>query len=79
MQLPKCLQRFAEHIREVSDERSTDEGYWVYLTPGLWSPDDETHCIHENTPRECAIKMKRVEPCSCCGKESAAAKRGGSP
>ncbi len=64
--LPKCLQKYAHLIDEISDERSTDEGYWVYLVAGYWSPDDETHCIHEDTPRECAAKMKQVERCHCC-------------
>lgn len=65
-QLPKPLRRWAPLIAEVSDERGTDEGYWVYLNPGIWSPDDETHCIHEDTIRECANKLRLVQRCSCC-------------
>lgn len=66
MKLPKCLKRYAHLIAEVSDERRGDDGYWVYLIPGYWSPDDETHCIHEDNPTECARVMKGVEPCPCC-------------
>ncbi len=66
MNLPRPLKKFAHLIKEVSDERDTDDGYWVYFVAGYWSPEDETHCIHENTPAECAAKMKSVEPCHCC-------------
>lgn len=66
--LPKTLQRWADKIDEVSDERATGEGYWIYLKAGWWSPEDETHCIHEDTIRDCAAKMKCIEPCNheCC-------------
>lgn len=66
--LPKCLRIFASKIKEVSDERATGEGYWIYLVAGWWSPWDETHCIHEDTLRYCVEKMHWVEPCfkECC-------------
>lgn len=70
--LPKCLRKYAAVIESVSDERSGydgDDGYWVYLTTGWWSPEDETHCIHENNPRECAAKLRYVARCTkvgCC-------------
>ncbi len=69
MNLPKCLQRYTDKISEVSDERSTDEGYWVYLAPGWRDDEGETHCIHEDTIKECAAKMKYVTRCTspgCC-------------
>lgn len=67
-ELPKSLARWADVIDEISDERGSDEGYWVYLKAGWWSPDDETHCIHEDTIRECVVKMRNIEPCTkeCC-------------
>jgi hypothetical protein len=64
--LPKSLRKFASIIESVSDERGSDEGYWVYLKPGLWSPMDETHCIHENTLAECVYALKGVEKCPKC-------------
>lgn len=72
--LPKCLQKWAHLIAEVSDERRTGDdgegdGYWVYLVEGFRDPDGETHCIHEDTPSQCAKLMKWVTPCTkpnCC-------------
>ncbi len=68
MRLPACLKKYAHLIEEVSDERDTDDGYWVYLKPGYWHPPGEVHCVHEDTPRECAAEMKYVEKCNrdCC-------------
>jgi hypothetical protein len=41
----------------------------VYLVAGWADADGETHCIHENTPAECAREMKYVgrcvKPCCC--------------
>lgn len=66
MKLPRCLQPFADRIAEVSDERSTEEGYWVYLAAGWWSPEDETHCIHEDNPQQCVYYLRTIERCPCC-------------
>lgn len=72
--LPRCLRPFADKIAEVSDERrgyGGDDGYWVYLVAGWRDPDGETHCIHEDTPAECAKLMKWITPCTeigCCQK-----------
>jgi len=67
--LPKCLRRFADKISDVSDERGSDEGYWVYLASGWRDDEGETHCIHEDTPSECAKKMTGIVRCTapgCC-------------
>jgi hypothetical protein len=69
MVLPKCLRKYADKIREVSDERDSDDGYWVYLASGYRDDEGETHCIHEDTPTECAAKMKYITKCTklgCC-------------
>lgn len=65
--LPVPLRPYAGMIEEVSDERSSGNGYWVYLVAGLRYYDG-THCVHEDTPRACAFAMANVEPCSleCC-------------
>ncbi len=67
--LPRPLKRFAHLISEVSDERSTDEGYWVYLIKGWRDDEGETHCIHEDNPTECAKRMTHLQRCTtpgCC-------------
>lgn len=66
--LPRSLERYAHMISDVSDERDTDDGYWVHLRPGWWHPDDETHCVHRDNLRECSQEMKSVEQCrrDCC-------------
>ena len=69
MTLPKSLEKFRDKISDVDDMRSSGEGYWVYLKEGWRDPDGETHCIHEDTIRECAKLMKWIEPCTdptCC-------------
>jgi len=71
MKLPRCLQPFAAIIDEVSDERrggEANDGYWVYLRNGWWSPEEETHCVHHDTPAECVVALRTVERCyrDCC-------------
>lgn len=65
-QLPKSISKWSKAISEVSDERADDDGYWVYFIPGVWSPEDETHCIHEDDLRTVAAKLKSIKRCSCC-------------
>lgn len=67
--LPACLRKFASKIESVSDERGTDQGYWVYLVKGWRDDEGETHCIHEDTPAECAKLMRHITRCAtpgCC-------------
>lgn len=66
--LPKSLRRFADKIEEVSDERGSGDGYWVYLKNGWNSGDVGDHTIHEGTITECRDAMKMVLKCegSCC-------------
>jgi hypothetical protein len=68
MRLPACLKRFAHMIDEISDERGGGDGYWVYLKAGWIDADGETHCVHEDTPKECALAMGGVVKCegACC-------------
>ena len=51
-------------VSEVSDERGSDDGFWVYLKPG-WIWQCEVHCVHEDTPSACLIEMRGVESCNC--------------
>lgn len=51
-----------EHVESVSDERSSGDGIWLYLKPGLlWH--GEVSCIHEDTWTECrkALRGVRIE------------------
>ncbi len=69
MNLPAPLRKYADKIQSVSDERDTEEGYWVYLALGWRDPEGETHCIHEDTPGECARSMSHLQRCNapgCC-------------
>ncbi len=58
LKLPRCLKPFADVIAEVSDERRDGDGYWVYFVTGWIDYERETHCVHEDTPKECADRMK---------------------
>lgn len=66
--LPACLRKYSRLIESVSDERGSGDGYWVYLVKG-WIDHGGTHCVHEDTPEECAEMMSMVERCTepgCC-------------
>lgn len=65
LNLPKTLEKFRHLIDDVSDERGMGQGYWVYLKAGLINPWTETHCVHEDTIKECAEQLKIVKPCQC--------------
>lgn len=65
MNLPRALKRYGKWIDAVSDERGSDDGYWVYLVPGWQNSNDPgCHIIHEDSPAACA-KAWLIEPCSC--------------
>lgn len=47
-------------VSEISDERSTDDGYWVYLRPGFnW---DGIRTVHEYTVADLRRAMREVVP-----------------
>ena len=52
-------------VADVSDERDTGDGYWVYLKPGWRWADDYVHIIHEDTPAECLRELRAIIPCRC--------------
>lgn len=51
-------------IAEVSDERSNNEGFWIYLK-GFINPVLECHTIHEPTISECIKQLRAAIPCDC--------------
>jgi len=69
MALPKTLQRLLaedDRIDEIWDERGDDNGYWIYFKPGWINDMTETHCIHEDTVKECFKHLRfYVRQCQC--------------
>ena len=65
--IPAVLRKYSKMIEDISDERELDQGYWVYLKPGLINTMTETHMVHEDTPTECAqiFKDDWIKPCCC--------------
>lgn len=51
-------------IESVSDERSSGDGIWLYLKKG-WKSSQDTHCVHEDTVKECREELENVMECSC--------------
>jgi hypothetical protein len=64
---PRTLQQFRDHpaVDMVSDERDCNSGIWIYFKPGWINYMTETHCIHEETVRECIDYWKYVVSCDC--------------
>lgn len=61
--LPTALRKYSKMIAEVSDERESGNGYWVYLRDGFHNSLHDVHLVHESTPAECAAVMAlHVEP-----------------
>jgi len=64
--LPAALRKYAKVIDEISDERSLDQGYWIYLKPGWINTLHDLHQIHEDTLKECVAVLKNfVTECNC--------------
>lgn len=64
--LPRPLRKHAAKIHDISDERGSGDGYWVYLERGWILYPDGTHQAHEDTPTQCAQRISDlVERCDC--------------
>lgn len=52
--MPRTLADLRSHpwVEEVSDERGSREGIWIYLKAGF-TTCDACHTIHEQTVKEC--------------------------
>ena len=46
-------------VKEVSDERGSDEGIWGYLTSDYFNDFLDSGKIHEETVAECLEQMNR--------------------
>jgi hypothetical protein len=67
-QLPGTLKQYAAKIESVSDERGSDNGYWVNLNNGWKDGSDPLgagHTIHEDTQSDCSRAMASVMLCDC--------------
>lgn len=66
MKAPKTLNQIKSdpRVESVSDERSSDEGIWIYLREGYYDPKHDPHfkttAIHERTVAEAAARMRDV-------------------
>lgn len=62
---PKTLNDIRNHplVDEVSDERSTGDGIWVYLVNGYcWG---EVHSLHEDTVKGLLAAWDDITRCIC--------------
>lgn len=67
-QLPKTLQRYASRIVDYSDERSNDNGIWLYYKLGWKSWSDPLGCQHqdhEDTVKELVYCVRNAIKCDC--------------
>ena len=66
--LPSALQTFCvrnqNKIDIADDDRTSGDGYWIYLSPG-WVFDGDCHIVHEYTVKDVIKAFKRVTPCEC--------------
>jgi hypothetical protein len=70
MKAPKTLNdlRNDHRVEEVSDERGSGDGIWVYLTKDWYSEmtgnhssaADLSHTIHEQTVEKCWEQMRHI-------------------
>jgi len=51
-------------VVDVSDERSSGDGFWCYLGSGF-CVEPGLHCIHEDSPTQCAKILRSVTACDC--------------
>lgn len=65
MRKPRTLAQLRAHpwVSGWDDETDQDNGYWIYLQDGYWSPDMEAITIHEMTVKDLLDVFSRVEPC----------------
>ena len=62
MKHPKTWKDFKKHpyVAMVSDERSSNDGYWIYLKEPYYCQSMELPSIHEYTLKECSEMFKDV-------------------
>ena len=61
MTKPRTLTQLRNHPWVEGIDEEDDNGYWLYLKEGFWSPEMETTSLHEMTVRELCDVFSRVE------------------
>ena len=59
---PRTLAQLRHHPWVQGIDEEQDNGYWLYLIEGYWSPEMETISLHEMTVRGLCDVFSRVEP-----------------
>ena len=59
---PRTLAQLRQHPWVQGIDEEQDNGYWLYLSEGYWSPEMETTSLHEMTVRDLCDVFSRVEP-----------------
>lgn len=62
MKKPRTLAQLKAHPWVQGVEEEDDNGYWLYLKSGYWSPQMETSSLHEMTVRDLCNMFNLVEP-----------------
>ena len=47
-------------VRDISDERATENGFWIYLHDGWVCPNSEGNAISEDTIKEAVKCLKGI-------------------
>tara|TARA_R100001129_G_scaffold159224_1_gene123304 strand:- start:419 stop:643 length:225 start_codon:yes stop_codon:yes gene_type:complete len=63
MKKPRTLAQLKAHplVSGWEDETDQDNGYWIHLQNGYWSPETETTTLHEMTVKDLLDVFSRVE------------------
>ena len=56
----KTLELIAQHcaVNSINDQRSSNDGIWIYLNPG-WLTSDNMTAIHEDRATDCLKEHKQ--------------------
>ncbi len=61
-----------KRVDSISDERSSGDGFWIYMAPGWWDPTREVHNCHKDGMHATIAAFKAsVAECACneCAKQ----------
>ena len=61
----KTLKRLKQDPRVLDAWDEGEDGYWITLKTGWWSPAMETHAVHEWNIRDLLREFRSIEPCNC--------------
>ena len=61
MKRPRTLSQLKAHPWVMDIDEEVNNGYWLYLKEGYWSPEMETTSLHEMTVKALCDVFSRVE------------------